>query len=103
MMNRTCATALLGNVLVIAVILLHRKMRSVVNFCLANLAVADLCVGVFCVLPNLSLYMSQPWHLGMVGFSLRILFMTRMWANAQRDGRPAKYRWRPLFNAAKFG
>jgi len=27
----------------------------------------------------------------------------RMWANAQRDGRPAEYRWRPLFNAAKFG
>jgi len=29
-----------------------------------------------------------------------------MWANAQLDGldgRPAKYRWRPLFNAAKFG
>jgi len=25
-----------------------------------------------------------------------------MWANAQRDGRPAKYRWRPLFNATKF-
>ena len=28
---------------------------------------------------------------------------TRMWANAKRDGRPAEYRWRPLFNAAKFG
>ena len=26
-----------------------------------------------------------------------------MWANAQRDDRPAKYSWRPLFNAAKFG
>jgi len=26
-----------------------------------------------------------------------------MWANAQRDGRPAEYRWRPMFNAAKFG
>jgi len=26
-----------------------------------------------------------------------------MWANAQRDGRPVEYRWRPLFNAAKFG
>jgi len=26
-----------------------------------------------------------------------------MWANGQRDGRPAEYRWRPLFNAAKFG
>jgi len=23
-----------------------------------------------------------------------------MWANAQRDGRPAVYRWHPLFNAA---
>jgi len=28
---------------------------------------------------------------------------TRMWANAQRDGCPAEYTWRPLFNAAKFG
>jgi len=28
---------------------------------------------------------------------------TKMLANAQRDGRPAEYRWRPLFNAAKFG
>ena len=26
-----------------------------------------------------------------------------MWANAQRDGRHAEYRWRPLFNAAKIG
>jgi len=25
---------------------------------------------------------------------------TRMWVNDQRDGRPAEYRWRPLFNAA---
>jgi len=28
---------------------------------------------------------------------------TRMWANAQWDGRPAERRWRPLFNAANFG
>ena len=28
---------------------------------------------------------------------------TRMWANAQRDGRPTEYRWRLLFNAAKCG
>jgi len=32
-----------------------------------------------------------------------VLELTRMWANAQRDGRPAEYRWRPLLNAAKFG
>jgi len=29
--------------------------------------------------------------------------ITRMWADAQRDGRPAEYSWRPLFNATKFG
>jgi len=32
-----------------------------------------------------------------------ITFKTRLWANAQPDGRPAEHRWRPLFNAAKFG
>ena len=35
--------------------------------------------------------------------ALRRAVKTRMWANAQRDGRPAEHRWRPLFNAAKFG
>jgi len=33
----------------------------------------------------------------------RLLVKLEMWANAQCDGRPAEYRWRPLFNAAKFG
>jgi len=28
---------------------------------------------------------------------------TRMWANAQRDGRPAQFMWRPVFIAANFG
>jgi len=27
-------------------------------------------------------------------------FQLEMWANAQRDGRPAEYRWRPVFNSA---
>jgi len=27
-------------------------------------------------------------------------YQLEKWANAQYDGRPAKYRWRPLFNAA---
>jgi len=31
------------------------------------------------------------------------LTQLEMWANAQRDDRPAEYRWRPVFNAAKFG
>jgi len=28
------------------------------------------------------------------------MYKLEMWANAQRDSRPAEYRWRPLFNAA---
>jgi len=32
-----------------------------------------------------------------------MIFKLETWANAQRDGRPDEYRWRPLFNAAKFG
>jgi len=36
-------------------------------------------------------------------FSTPTTVETRMWANDQRDGRPAEYRWCPLFNAAKFG
>jgi len=38
-----------------------------------------------------------PHHIGL------ILKKTRMWANAQHDGRPVEYRWRPLFNNAKVG
>jgi len=41
------------------------------------------CHAIFAVLPEVS--------------------VTRMWANAQPDGRPAEHRWRPLFNATKFG
>ena len=33
----------------------------------------------------------------------KLVIKLEMWANAQRDGHPAKHRWRPLFNAAKFG
>jgi len=33
----------------------------------------------------------------------RYIVVTRMWAIAQPDGRPAEHRWRPLFNATKFG
>jgi len=32
-----------------------------------------------------------------------IMNILEMWADTQRDGRPAEYRWRPFFNAAKFG
>ena len=43
------------------------------------------------------------WHLRHSIISSWITYRTGMWANTQRDGRPAEYKWRPLFNAAKFG
>jgi len=39
----------------------------------------------------------------MKGPHKKTLWRTRMWADAQRDGRPPEYRWRRLLNAAKFG
>ena len=50
------------------------------------------------------LHLIQPIlkYMRLCGYMIEI-FKTRMWANAQPDGRPAKHRWRPLFNTAKFG
>jgi len=48
----------------------------------------DTIIAVFALLP---------------GASEVINVQLEMWANGQRDGCPAEYRWRPLFNAAKFG
>lgn len=39
-------------------------MRGVTNFFLANLAVADLCVGIFCVYQTLTNYIMNSWLLG---------------------------------------
>jgi len=30
-------------------------------------------------------------------------YKLEIWVNAQHDGRPAEYRWRPMFKATKFG
>ena len=56
--------------------------------------------------PNKLVFINLPVNAGMVGPKTDIdqtLDKLEMWANAQRDGRPAEHRWRPLFNAAKFG
>ncbi|XP_055928045.1 trissin receptor-like [Argiope bruennichi] len=53
-----------GNLLVMIVVILHRRMRTITNFFLVNLAVADLCVGLFCVYQNLSFYLTSHWAFG---------------------------------------
>ncbi|KAH8324795.1 hypothetical protein KR074_001374, partial [Drosophila pseudoananassae] len=53
-----------GNLLVILVVTLSRRLRSITNFFLANLAFADFCVGLFCVMQNLSIYLIDSWVFG---------------------------------------
>ncbi|CAL8070677.1 unnamed protein product [Orchesella dallaii] len=52
------------NLMVILVVTLHWRMRSITNFCLANLAFADLCVGIFCVYQNIVTYLMDSWIFG---------------------------------------
>ncbi|XP_076320146.1 trissin receptor-like [Tachypleus tridentatus] len=54
----------LGNMLIILIVAFHKRMRTVTNFFLVNLAVADLCVGMFCVYQNLYNYLATSWSLG---------------------------------------
>ncbi|XP_043475578.1 trissin receptor-like [Leptopilina heterotoma] len=53
-----------GNLMVIFVVTFSRRLRSITNFFLANLAVADLCVGIFCVYQTLTNYIMNSWQLG---------------------------------------
>jgi len=59
---------------VLVVIAVHKRMRTITNFFLANLAAADFCVGVFCVLPNLSTYLSPHWLFGRVSTCIYIIY-----------------------------
>ncbi|EEC11219.1 conserved hypothetical protein, partial [Ixodes scapularis] len=64
-----------GNLLVVVVVVVHRRMRTITNFFLTNLAVADLCVGLFCVYQNLSIYLMDEWPLG--DFLCRMYFFVQ--------------------------
>ncbi|GFO34804.1 neuropeptide receptor a31 [Plakobranchus ocellatus] len=54
----------IGNILILVVATKSTRMKTRTNFFLANLAAADLCVGVFCVLPNLLKFLYLQWLLG---------------------------------------
>ncbi|CAG7825425.1 unnamed protein product, partial [Allacma fusca] len=53
-----------GNFTIMIVMALHWKMRGSTKFCLGNLAFANLCVGIFCVYQDLSMYLIDSWVFG---------------------------------------
>ncbi|XP_077984683.1 prokineticin receptor 1-like [Glandiceps talaboti] len=54
----------IGNAMLMYVLLRHRKMRTVPNLLIANLAASDFLVAVVCAPFNLSYYVSQNWRFG---------------------------------------
>ena len=57
--------ASVGNVIVIWIVLAHKRMRTVTNYFLVNLAVADFMISVFNMFLNFTFMMYQDWWFGL--------------------------------------
>ena len=86
-------------------ILLLNKFFPIFDICLSCEDIARQSCGMVPRWRFLETYLGPEFAASRVQHlsDLHSKFTLELWANAQRDGRPAKYRWRPLFNAAKFG
>ncbi|GFS21548.1 urechistachykinin receptor [Elysia marginata] len=54
-----------GNIIVIWIVLAHKRMRTVTNYFLVNLAVADVLISIFNVPFHLTFNMYQIWFFGL--------------------------------------
>lgn len=54
-----------GNIIVIWIVLAHKRMRTVTNYFLVNLAIADVMVSIFNVLFHFMLNLYQDWFFGL--------------------------------------
>lgn len=61
---------LIGNTLAVFVIVLEHKMQSFSNWLIFNLAVADLCVALFCIPFEIPLELTEKWIYGNIFCSI---------------------------------
>ncbi|KAH9495310.1 Tachykinin-like peptides receptor 99D [Bulinus truncatus] len=54
-----------GNVIVVWIVLAHKRMRTVTNYFLVNLAIADVLISIFNVLFHFTFNMYQNWFFGL--------------------------------------
>ena len=59
-----CATG--GNLIVIWIVLFNKRMRTVTNYFLVNLSIADACVSTFNVIFNALYMIVQHWPFGLL-------------------------------------
>ncbi|CAL8086046.1 unnamed protein product [Orchesella dallaii] len=57
------ATALIGNLLVLWIVMVSRRMRTVTNMFIANLALADIIIGLFAIPFQFQAALLQRWNL----------------------------------------
>ncbi|CAG7825217.1 unnamed protein product [Allacma fusca] len=53
-----------GNLTVVLVMAIHWRMQSITKYCIGNLAFANMCVGIFCVYQNFTLFIMGSWPFG---------------------------------------
>ena len=56
--------ALVGNIIVILIVVLNKRMKTTTNVFLLNLAVSDLMVGCFCMWVHLGNSITKEWPFG---------------------------------------
>lgn len=80
-----------GNSLVVAVIVMEKRMKSFTNWMLLNLAIADLAVGLFCIPLEIPLELTHEWLYG--SFFCKIFYPLQV----HGANRPSKF-WQFFFS-----
>ncbi|KAK3092047.1 hypothetical protein FSP39_024703 [Pinctada imbricata] len=54
----------IGNIMVILIVILNKRMRTTTNVLIVNLSVADISVAIFCMWIHVGVEFTRDWHFG---------------------------------------